>query len=355
MIKQIFSYKLLLIVAVFFWSGCEKIFLKPTPKTDPVSIFDEYWTIINDKYSFFELKGVNWDEVYDIYRPLVNDDTSDEELFTILGNMGMILKDGHVSITNSITQRSLRYDGYVAPFPENFNPFIIQNNYLNLWDARWIGTPQDFFWWNIEGETPFIRYSNLLGNLGYVRISTFDIAIEDDDLESMVQFFSQKDGIIIDVRSNRGGSPKTAAKIASYLTSSEVYTGYERFKIGPGADDFSENIDLILKPADQRSNNIPLAILTNRGSYSATSLFVHHLMARDNVKIIGDQTGGGGGSVMDGVLANGWVYSLSVSQLYDSEGRNIENGIMPDISVNLDPTQVSQGIDTIIERAIDEL
>ncbi len=57
-------------LAIIFGS-CEKLFLADDPENDPVSNFEYLWQEANNKYSYFEYKSVDWDAVYDTYRPLM--------------------------------------------------------------------------------------------------------------------------------------------------------------------------------------------------------------------------------------------------------------------------------------------
>ena len=41
-------------------------------------------TFADREYSFFEFKNIDWDSIYSVYRPLVNDDMNSEELFDVI-------------------------------------------------------------------------------------------------------------------------------------------------------------------------------------------------------------------------------------------------------------------------------
>ncbi|PLX18844.1 MAG: peptidase S41, partial [Salinivirgaceae bacterium] len=99
-------------------------------------------------------------------------------------------------------------------------------------------------------------------------------------------------------------------------------------------------------------------ILTNRNCYSATSFFAAAAKALPNVTQIGDTTGGGAGAPHGGQMPNGWYYRFSVtrSAYPSSEGLiDFEVGVAPDIAVNMDPIEEDQGIDSILETAIEFL
>jgi C-terminal processing protease CtpA/Prc len=69
------------------------------------------------------------------------------------------------------------------------------------------------------------------------------------------------------------------------------------------------------------------------------------------IKIVGDQTGGGGGQPTGFELPNSWSVNFSGSITSLPNGFIIENGVLPDIAVALSPSDEAAGIDTIIERA----
>jgi len=65
---------------------------------DPEKNFEELWHTFNDRYPFFELRGVDWDKQYAEYRPQVTKETDEAALFDILCRMLAPLNDGHVGL-----------------------------------------------------------------------------------------------------------------------------------------------------------------------------------------------------------------------------------------------------------------
>ena len=95
----------------------------------------------------------------------------------------------------------------------------------------------------------------------------------------------------------------------------------------------------------------PVGILTNRSVYSAANEFVKYMSVLPNVTIVGDKTGGGGGMPMSSQLPNGWIVRYSAVPSYDSQGRDIEFGMDPDLPAAITDADFSRGFDTIIEAA----
>ena len=93
----------------------------------------------------------------------------------------------------------------------------------------------------------------------------------------------------------------------------------------------------------------PTVVLCNRRSYSATNMFVNIMRYADNALIVGGTSGGGGGMPMSYELPIGWTVRFSSVRMYDADKKDIEQGIEPDVKVNM----VSTDKDDIIEKAIE--
>ena len=65
---------------------------------DAEEIFEELWQTFSNRYPFFELRNVDWNKQYQIYRPLVKSNTDECELFDIFCKTLAPLNDGHVEL-----------------------------------------------------------------------------------------------------------------------------------------------------------------------------------------------------------------------------------------------------------------
>ena len=66
--------------------------------SDPEKNFEALWKTFHSRYPFFELRNVDWNKQFEIYRPQVTSETSDEELFDVMRRMLDPLDDGHVEL-----------------------------------------------------------------------------------------------------------------------------------------------------------------------------------------------------------------------------------------------------------------
>jgi len=330
---------ILLLAAIAVASSCELLFTVDVPDTSPQSIFDQVWTFADREYSFFELKGVDWDAVYETYSPLVSADMTDEELFDLTADMLFELQDGHVNLRSTFDFS--RNWQWFLDYEQNFDWTLLERDYFND-EQQYIG--------------PFVTFD--FGDIVYARYGSFSSAFEDAHLDYLFDHFSERDAFILDIRDNGGGSSSNAYRIANRLVGEPTVVGAERYKNGPAHDAFTDLRSIGIAPPDGHATWLkPVAVLTNRSSYSATNLLVALVTGLENVVTVGDATGGGGGIPTFTELSNGWSLRVSGHQFFayvsfQTELYNVELGIPPDIDVDQTQVDTDAGRDTILETAL---
>ena len=315
--------------------SCEDVFFDNDPVNSSVNNFEILWNRMDERYSFFEYKGVDWDSIYTIYRPQVNDQMSPEELFDVMEKMLNTLRDGHVNLR---TDFDISYYNYHDDAPRNFRFQDVENNYLKE-SLRVTG-----FTWN-----------GIIDSVGYIHYRSFQRPIEEEELDFVVKRFKGLKGLIIDIRDNEGGDPAYGFRLARRIAKERTYIYSTKYKNGPGRDDFTSPSDAFLDINDKIKFDLPVVLLTNRVTYSAGNFFTALMMALPDVTVVGDTTGGGGGVPLGWELPNGWHFNFSNSITYMPNGFIIENGIPPDIPLNINDEDRLEGRDTILEKAIDLL
>ena len=189
-------------------------------------------------------------------------------------------------------------------------------------------------------------------------------------MDEVLYYLQICNGLIIDVRDNGGGNLTNSSRIAARFTDKLVLTGYIQHKTGPGHNDFSEMEPIYLEPSNSIRWQKKVVILTNRRCYSATNDFVNVMRSLNNdnedkrIIQLGDQTGGGSGLPFSSELPNGWSVRFSASPHFDKYGKSLEDGIKPDVYVNMDKI-LEEGIeqgdiesqkkDPLIEKAFEIL
>lgn len=310
---------------------------------DPMGNFEQLWKTIDQKYCFLEAKGIDWDAVHEEYKNLIIPTMTNDDLFDVLSNMLYILKDGHVNLSSA--KRVSYYDAWYHGYDWNYREDILYQYYLG-------SASKDYY------TAAGMKYKIFDNNIGYIRYESFSDGIGNGNLDEILLYLAPCNGLIIDVRDNGGGNLTNSTRIAARFTNEKVLTGYISHKTGTGHNDFSTPEPIYLEPSNSIRWQKKVVILTNRRCYSATNDFVNLMRSIENgaeVIQVGDWTGGGSGLPFSSELPNGWSIRFSASPHFDKNMQPLEEGIKPDILINMSEYDQLKYKDTLIEKAFEIL
>jgi len=325
---------LITFIATLALTGCHNV---ESWDNDAGGNFDALWTLLDEHYCFFEEKGVDWDSVYAAYRPLVTSETTVTELYSICATMLDELRDGHVNLITPFA--TSYYKKWWSDYPQNYDNRLVEEHYLNFGGLTRGG----------------ITYAMLPDSIGYMRYPSFSYGVGETTLDWAFALLSPCKSLIIDIRDNGGGNLADVETFCRRFIKERTLAGYITHKTGAGHNDFSEPFAYYYDaPEEHRIGwNKPVVILTNRSCFSAANNFVSFMSSLPNVTLVGDRTGGGSGMPFSSEIPCGWAIRFSASPIYDAQMRSTENGIEPDIHVDLDPKAALDGIDTMLDKAIE--
>ena len=299
----------------------------------PMGNFEVLWRTLDEKYCYFEEKGIDWQRVHDTIAPKVRHiDVSDYlGLFDCFAGMLNLLEDGHVNLYSRFDIS--RCESWYAGYPDNFDYDLIKRIYMPSY--------------RIAGAACYTPIAG--GEIGYIYVGTFESSVSSNNMAYILRSFAECKGLIVDVRNNGGGNLDYAEMLAATFFSESRVVGSWQHKSGTGHDDFSplkeKKIDKDVMPSKWLR---PVVVLCNRQTYSAANYFVNAMRYADNCLIIGGLSGGGGGMPLSYELPNGWLLRFSSIRMFDKEGNSIEGGIQPHLTIN----QQSEDKDDIIEAAV---
>lgn len=194
----------------------------------------------------------------------------------------------------------------------------------------------------IKAQT--VTYSMLDNHIGYLYISQFDTvtteqfkaAVEDLQAQGMV-------GLIIDIRNNPGGVLGTVVDMLEYILPDGMIV-YTEDKNGKRTE---------YKGSDGHVLEIPVAVLVNGNSASASEIFAGAVQDYGTGKIIGTQTFGKGIVQTIKPLTDGSAVKFTIAKYYTPKGQDIHgNGVTPDIKVDLTQEDTE---DTQMKAAVEYL
>lgn len=330
-------YYIIALLSVLFTS-CHSV---EEYENDPKGNFEALWTILDEHYCFFREKNIDWDEVHARYSRQISPKMTQRELFDVCSAMLEELQDGHVNLTSSFDVSY--YTKWWSDYPQNYDERLIEEHYFNF------GLRQ----------ASSLKYGVLKENVGYIRYSSFSGAIGEGNLDAVLSYLATCKGLIIDVRNNGGGDLTNVDILVARFITERKLMGYLVHKKSPARDDFSEPYAYYIDPAPKGRVmwGKPVIVLTNRSTFSAANNFVSVMKSLPQVKIAGDVTGGGSGMPFTSELPIGWGIRFSSCSVLDGNGNITEFGVSPSagLKVDLDENLALQGIDTILEKAIETL
>lgn len=199
-------------------------------------------------------------------------------------------------------------------------------------------------------EISHIESRMLEDNIGYIQILNFDGGTAEEFRENYENLNNQgATSLIIDIRNNGGGVVDEAIDILEMICDRDSTLLIEKDK--------DEN-EVIIKSEEDPFINIPIVVLTNENSASASEILAGALKDNDKATIIGETTYGKGVIQTLYRLTDGSGLKITTNE-YVTPNRTTINkvGIEPDIAVELpeDIEELTDENDTQLQRAIEEL
>ena len=196
----------------------------------------------------------------------------------------------------------------------------------------------------IELDSVLVR-SRPEDRFAHIRLTTF-YSDTPEDLARAIdeQLANGAEGLILDVRDNPGGLLSSVVEVVSMFIDDDGLILYELDGAGRRTDHRTRN--------PGRFADIPLVVLANRGSASASEIVVGALQDHDRAPIVGDRTFGKGSVNRLYRLGNGGGLYLTFAKWYTPDGKLIEgNGIDPDHEVTSRDRQRAETIQ--LEKAVE--
>lgn len=196
-------------------------------------------------------------------------------------------------------------------------------------------------------EIPTISTDRLgdAGQIAYIRLNTFN-----EDAGHLVREATrdalQRDpvGLILDLRGNAGGLLREAVKVTNvFLEDATVL--HERFSDG--------KVETYTTTGAALAPELPLVILVNEGSASASEIVAGALQDAGRGVLVGTTTYGKGSVQLPHELNDGSILRVTVARWYTPKDRSIEGvGLEPDVIVVMGDEARAGGADPQLEAAV---
>ena len=203
------------------------------------------------------------------------------------------------------------------------------------------GTPEPF---DIDIVREEIRVKTVKsevkgGDIGYIRITTFDEKTADEFRTNLEELKVKGiKGIVIDLRGNPGGLLDQCHEIADEILGKGTVV-YTRDRSGK---------EEYLRSDEERKLSMPMAVLVNGGSASASEILSGAIRDNKAGVLIGETTFGKGLVQRVYPLKDGTGYKLTTAQYFTPSGEYInKKGIKPDIEVEGEQEQLDKALEYV--------
>ena len=336
------------VVVAVVGAGCGNFIFGADPPDDPESVFESFWQSYDRYYAHFDVKNVDWDQVYDDHRPRVGPDTTDEELFEVLSDMIIELEDGHVYLVSD-ERRALSNSG-IRSSRRDFDADVVQNHYVD--DVQKPTSGNELWYGTIGGDVGYLRISTLSGGSG----TGSNVSGWIEEVDTAVEALADTEAMIVDVRNNSGGRAFNSKYVAGHFAPDRRRFLMTRSRNGPAHEDFSEPHYWYVEPHDKPAYDRPVVVLTNRNTFSAAEWLTLALRQYDHVIHMGKQTGGGLAMFLPRQLPNGWMHTVSVQDTRGPQGRSFERiGVPPQQHLENGAEEIDRGQDAMLDEAVEFL
>ena len=198
-------------------------------------------------------------------------------------------------------------------------------------------------------ELEVVESERLEGNIGYVRLTEFSRGATGKMAEAIKELSDEGplEGLILDLRDNPGGLLDESIFVSSQFIDEGVIT-IERLK--------GDEEQVFEAQPGGAALDVPLVVLVNRGSASASEIVAGAIKENGRGTILGEQTFGKGTVQIPHTLSDGSELRVTIAEWLTPNGEQINGeGIVPDVYIERTQEDFVEERDPQLERAIEHL
>lgn len=198
-------------------------------------------------------------------------------------------------------------------------------------------------------EVPTLKFNVLDDNIGHIQLFAFN---ENAPFlfykAALTALLGNAQGLVLDLRNDPGGFLEVANNLAGWFLEKGQIIAKEKFRDGK---------ELIFRSEGNAAlKNVPIVILMNNGSASASEILAGALRDNNNVKIIGEKSFGKGTVQELFSLKDNSKLKITIANWLTPKGNLIDhNGLEPDFKVEFTEKDIESKNDVQLSKALEVL
>ena len=298
--------------------------------------FDQLWSAFDRDYAMFVLHPeVDWNASRDHFRPLATNSTSIYGLANVFVQMLQPLQDLHVWLTVSGSYVPI----YNPSLPLNANP----SAYAGI-----LGS--------LNNTNPRVQWAVTKDKIGFIAINSWTDPSIPALCQQVMEQMRDTRGLVIDVRSNGGGSEPEALQVAGRFEYANFVYAYDQVRNGTNHTDLTPKAPRTISPRGPWRYDRPVVLLIGQRVASSDESFVGMMTGPTNVTTMGDHTCGASGNPETVQLPFGMTVTVSTWIDYLPDGSLLEgHGFQPQIPFTATANSFTGTNDALLSAALDIL
>ncbi len=290
--------------------------------------------VINEKYSYRDLRNVDWRKLFETYTPRLEQAKTPHEFAELAAKMLANAKDMHLWV--KIDNETI--GGFRRNIQRNYNIDLLKKQVPNFKDL-----------------SQYVSMGRYPDNIGYILIESWEnneAEVLEPALKALKDLTETK-ALIIDVRPNGGGAEPLAQKFAGCFINQPAVYSKNIYRNINEPNGWTKVFERKIKPnPDQPAYKGKIVVLMGQANISSCESFLLMMKQVSNCKLIGEKSGGSSGNPKPYDLGNGVTVWLPSWKDLRPDGTCLESqGIKPDINIVTNQKLLKEK-DTVLDAAL---
>lgn len=196
---------------------------------------------------------------------------------------------------------------------------------------------------------PSLKLKFLEDNIAHLKLLSFNENASYDFYQAALEIINKNSpGLILDLRNNPGGYLEVAVEIAGWFL--------EKGKVVVREIDREGKEKVLVTKGNALFSNLPLVVLVNEGSASASEILAGALRDQRGIKLIGEKTFGKGSVQTIEELKDKSQIKITIAEWLTPNGFSInDNGLSPDYLIEFSEEESQEEVDPQLNKALEIL